>query len=151
MGNRANKIIGSVFGIGYLPLAPGTFGSIAAVGMYLLIRNDLYLHLTITAVTIVLGFTAARGAERAFGAADPKEFVMDEFSAMLLAYLFVPFSTVNVVTGFLLFRLLDIFKPFPLKRMEKAGNGMGIMLDDLGAGIMTNISLQLMTYFRGNL
>ncbi len=149
MGDKAARLTGTVFGIGYLPLAPGTFGSLAGLGVYMLIKTNIYVHAALLAASVILGFLAAGKAGRVFGSPDPKEFVMDEFAAVLLAFLFVPFSALTVVAGFLLFRLIDIVKPFPLRRLEKVRGGAGIMLDDIAAGVITNAILRILAYAGG--
>ncbi|PYV12225.1 MAG: hypothetical protein DMG07_17560 [Acidobacteria bacterium] len=80
---------------------------------------------------------------------DPSVVVADEVAGQLLAFLFVPIGLVNLVLGTLLFRLFDIWKPFPIRRLERLPGGVGIMADDLLAGIYANLVLQLVTRLRG--
>jgi phosphatidylglycerophosphatase A len=70
--------------------------------------------------------------------------VIDEVAGQLATFLFLPFNTINLVLGTLVFRILDIWKPFPIRRLERLGNGVGIMADDLLAGVYANLLLQLM-------
>ncbi|MBL7069793.1 MAG: phosphatidylglycerophosphatase A [Candidatus Omnitrophica bacterium] len=148
MQKRITKGILTVFGIGYLPLAPGTFASVVAVLFYFVIRNNLFLYLTSTAFLIIIGFVVSRDAEKIFKEKDPKEVVIDEFCGMLVAYMLVPFTTPNVIWGFIIFRIFDILKVYPLERLERLKKGRGIMLDDLAAGVLTNILLQVMSFIR---
>lgn len=148
MQKRITKGILTVFGIGYLPLAPGTFASVVAVLFYFVIRNNLFLYLTSTAFLVIIGFVVSRDAEKIFKEKDPKEVVIDEFCGMLVAYMLVPFTTPNVIWGFIIFRIFDILKVYPLERLERLKKGRGIMLDDLAAGVLTNILLQVMSFIR---
>lgn len=148
MQKRITKGILTLFGIGYLPLAPGTFASVVAVLFYFVIRNNLFLYLTSTAFLVIIGFVVSRDAEKIFKEKDPKEVVIDEFCGMLVAYMLVPFTTPNVIWGFIIFRIFDILKVYPLERLERLKKGRGIMLDDLAAGVLTNILLQVMSFIR---
>jgi len=146
MQKRIVKTISTVFGIGYMPLLPGTFASAAAVLFYLLARNNLFVYLSVTAFLVIIGFAVSRDAERVFRSKDPKEVVIDEFCGMLVAYMLVPFTTGNVIWGFIIFRVLDILKVYPLDKLERIKKGRGIMLDDIAAGVLTNIILQVVGF-----
>lgn len=127
----------SVGGLGRLPLVPGTFGSLAGVGIALLIPAEAW-HLGIgigvlaaSALTVALGPAAARAA----GRKDPQQVVMDEVAGMLLTLLLVPApSAMEAAFGFLFFRFFDIVKPPPGRWLERLPDGWGILLDDLAAG-----------------
>lgn len=143
MGERVNRALSTFFGIGYLPVMPGTYASLAGLLIYLCLKNNLYAYLAVTLLLTVTGFIVSRRAEELFGSQDPNEVVIDEVSGMLVAYLFVPFSVNAVVAGFLIFRLVDIVKVFPINLLERIKGGTGIMIDDVVGGIMTNIILQI--------
>jgi phosphatidylglycerophosphatase A len=135
-------MIASVFYIGYLPIAPGTIGSLAAlIPYYFLCNNAVLMAAVILAVTI-LGFMTTGRMEKMFGEKDPGEIVIDEFSGMLISLYRIPPAMGYVVTGFILFRFFDIVKPKPIKNLEKLNGGLGIMSDDIMAGVYTNIILQ---------
>jgi len=127
----------SVCDLGFLPLVPGTFGSLAGLGIALLLPADAW-HLSIgigvlaaSALTVALGPAAARAA----GREDPPQVVMDEVAGMMLALIVVPApSAVEAAVGFLLFRAFDILKPPPGRALERLPGGWGILLDDLAAG-----------------
>lgn len=146
MRKRTNEIISTVFGIGKLPLMPGTWASAAGVFIYLAIRNNLFIYLSTTALLTMLGFIVCRKAERVFKSRDPKEVVIDEVCGMLITFLLIPFSTANVVIGFFLFRGFDVLKIYPINKLEKITKGRGIMLDDIVAGIFANIVLQVINF-----
>lgn len=134
-------------GVGYLPIAPGTWGSLVGVGIYLVLLAFLRFSpwavfiavelVLITAITL-LGFWAASRTEKLLGRKDPGKVVIDEVAGQLIALLpivpgFDP-GWVSIIAAFLLFRLFDIIKPYPARRLEKLESGLGIMSDDLVAG-----------------
>lgn len=149
-------------GVGYLPLAPGTWGSAVGVGIYLLLREALARLLATysanynlsalqvesvrAAIMLALifgvaaaGVWAATKTEKLFGRKDPGAVVVDEVAGQLITFLFIPLSvTLNwwlIGAGFLLFRAFDIWKPYPIRRLEALEAGLGIMADDVLAGI----------------
>lgn len=134
-------------GVGYLPLAPGTWGSLVGVGIYLVLLSFLRFSpwavfiavelVLITAITLV-GFWAGSRTEKLLGRKDPGKVVIDEVAGQLIALLpivpgFDP-GWVSIIAAFLLFRFFDIIKPYPARRLEKLESGLGIMCDDLVAG-----------------
>ncbi len=139
-------ILLSTFGyVGYFPIAPGTAGSAAALVLYGLLRW-LGLPAVDVAVIVVLslaGVWAATVAEQHFGRTDPGHVVLDEVVGMLLTLLFVPVTWSGLLAGFLLFRAFDIVKPPPARQMERLHGGLGIMADDIVAGIYGNIALRV--------
>lgn len=143
MRDRICKMIASVFYIGYLPVAPGTLGSLAALVLYYFInRSPLVMGITIV-VIIILGFLTTGRVEKLFGEKDPGEIIIDEFSGMLISLYRLPSTMGYVVAGFLLFRFFDIVKPKPIQSLEKLNGSPGIMSDDLIAGLYVNIILQV--------
>lgn len=139
----------ATFGVGFLPLAPGTWGSLVGVGIYLLIRSVSFpagqfpfLAIQLIAILIVTlsGIWAASQTERLSGRKDPGKVVVDEVAGQLISLL--PVAVVPawaswkvwVIVSFILFRFFDIVKPYPARQMERLPGGMGIMCDDLVAG-----------------
>lgn len=137
------RLIATCFYIGYLPLMPGTWASIAALFVYYMLRNNYYIYSGVTLLFLILGFYLSGKAEKQFRTKDPKEIVIDEFSAQLLVFIFIPFNLINICLGFLLFRILDIFKLPPVKKIQNLPNGWGIMLDDISVAIFINLILQI--------
>lgn len=155
----------TTFGVGYIPLAPGTWGSAVGVLIYLLFaRIEEYADrffvpkgwetLQITAwihvvnailflLLCLLGIWASNRATRIFQDKDPQKVVVDEVIGQLLVFLFVPFglSWKFILAGFLLFRLFDIWKPYPIRSLEKLPAGLGICADDILAGVYGGIVL----------
>ena len=139
------RLISSFFFIGYSPYAPGTIGSLAGLGLYWVLSRhcSLGLYFLILALLFIIGILIGKKAEEAFGKKDCRKFVLDEVCGMLIALAMVPFGLFYIITGFILFRLFDILKPFPAKLAEKLPHGWGVMLDDVVAGIYTNLALQI--------
>ncbi|MEW6054688.1 MAG: phosphatidylglycerophosphatase A [Nitrospirota bacterium] len=141
--NTVCKYIATLGFIGYIPFAPGTFGTFAAFLFYVLIRPSVTLHIFVLSVIIPLGILTSHRAEHALNQKDSRHIVIDEFCGFLLAVLFIPFSMHYAVSAFFLFRVFDILKPFPIKRLESFfRGGVGIMADDALAALYANAVLQ---------
>ena len=141
------KYIATLGCVGYFPVAPGTAASLAALGIYFLIGDNAILLFCVVAAALTVGFWSSQVACGEFAVKDPPQIVIDEFAAMLLVYVFVPFKPVFLVAGFVIFRILDIFKiPF-IKKLELLPGGIGIMADDIAAALLTNITLQIARIF----
>jgi phosphatidylglycerophosphatase A len=130
------QVIGTVFGIGYAPVAPGTVASLVALPFAWLIAANLG-HIALFCSAIVLGFAAiplCTAYERAVNRIDPRECVIDEIAGQWLACAFAPLTWKGYALAFALFRLFDITKIWPVSAAEKLKGGLGIMADDLVAG-----------------
>ena len=133
--DRVALLIATAFGAGYSPVAPGTAGSAVAVLLLWLIpfsRAGLVLFLV--AVTIV-GTWAAHLAERRLGGKDPGAIVIDEVAGMTLSVVVFPLTPGVLLTGFVLFRVFDVVKPPPARASQRLTGGVGVMIDDLIAGL----------------
>jgi len=133
---------------GRSPLAPGTAGTLVGVLLYLGIRNfspPLYISLTI--LLCIVGTWAAGKAEIILGKKDSPLIVIDEIAGYLIALFLVRSGWGYLAVGFFLFRVFDIMKPWPLHGLQKVHGGLGVMLDDIGAGVYTNITLQIAAHF----
>jgi phosphatidylglycerophosphatase A len=128
--------IATVFGIGYAPAAPGTWGTIAAIPIYLLLSTlGVTLYFAVLAAIALTGVWAARAAGGVFGEADHRRIVIDEVTGFLLTMSLWAPSPAAVGAGFVLFRFFDIAKPFPVGLIDRRlKNALGVMLDDLVAG-----------------
>ncbi len=125
----------SVFGAGYAPIASGTVGSLVAlVFIWFLPWTTFGLLVTLVVVTLI-GLWAGSRVERVLGRKDPGVIVIDEVAGMLLSVIGLPRSIPVLVTAFLLFRVFDIWKPFPARESQALSGGMGVMVDDLIAGL----------------
>jgi len=126
--------VATVGGAGYSPVASGTVGSfVTVIALWLIPFSPLALVLALVAVTLA-GIWAGSRVERALDAKDPGIIVIDEVAGMLASVLFLPRTMPVLVTAFLLFRLFDIWKPFPARQLQELHGGVGVMLDDLIAG-----------------
>ncbi len=135
--------------IGYLPIAPGTFGSIPGVVLYYFASKylDTYQSLLVLGALLVIGTLAAGKAEKILNEQDSGKIVIDEIAGMYITLLFIPPGIVPVIAGFLCFRALDISKPYPISYLDKnVHGGIGIMLDDIAAGIAANILVRMLIF-----
>lgn len=138
------KIVATLGFIGYLPIAPGTWGTAAGVIFVLLIPLSQTALLFLIASGILVGTVAAGTAERLIGETDSGHIIIDEFVGFLVSVMFIPHSYGYLASAFLLFRIFDILKPFPIGWIEKTiKGGAGIIADDIMAGIFTNLVLQI--------
>ena len=145
MITRIVRIAGSGLGLGYLPVAPGTWGSLGGVLLWwLTLPMGRGLQAPLLILLIVPAVLVCGACERRAGREDPSFVVLDEVLGMYLALLFIPPGWPWIVAAFLLFRLLDITKPWPVNMMERHfSGGTAIMLDDLVAGAITSLILAI--------
>jgi len=132
-------------GSGYAPIAPGTVGSAVGLALYVLCvrlggQSGLLVGLLLA---LAVGTWAADRASRIFGTHDDGRITVDEVAGMLLALLWLPVLPWVMASGFVLFRLFDIVKPWPARRAEGLPGGVGVMADDLVAGLYANLSGQI--------
>lgn len=140
---RLQVAIATGFGIGYAPVAPGTVGSLPGLLLYWLLYRAGGWPAVLPAVALVIGvgIWAANAAERRFQRKDPGAVIIDEVAGQLVTLIGFAPSPTMLVAGFFLFRLFDILKPFPARRLEGLPGGSGIMMDDLVAGVYANLAL----------
>ncbi|MFH1061296.1 MAG: phosphatidylglycerophosphatase A [Candidatus Omnitrophota bacterium] len=146
MHSRAEKLIKMIvtfFYLGYVPYMPGTFGALAGVIIFLFLGSSSFIYVLTTILITLIGFIFCGSGEKVFFQKDPSCIIIDEVSGMLVCYCFLPITLFNVIAGFILFRIFDIFKPFYIKRVEKIKGSAGIMLDDLFAAGYVVILLQI--------
>ncbi len=144
--NQCFLVIATGLGIGYLPGAPGTYGTILAAFVYYFLLPDHYsLYLICLIISMVIGIVSAGKAEQIFEVKDSPHIVIDEILGFWLAMCGSPKGWGYVILGIIFFRLFDILKPFPIKRLESLSGGIGIVTDDLMAGLYTLIVLKLLT------
>ena len=131
------------FGSGLIPLMPGTFGSLAAIPLILLFAPaGNVIFITATILSCIAGVYFCGKTATDMGVHDHGSIVWDEVAGMLLTFLFVPLSISTLIAGFVLFRIFDILKPWPIGPVDKTVHGgLGIMLDDILAGIMACVCL----------
>lgn len=141
-------IIATGFGLGYSTVAPGTAGSILALLVAFFLIKGIVLYLIITIVVFFfMGVIASSYVEKEKEIKDPSSVVIDEIVGMWIGVLFIPHLWWSFLIAFALFRLFDIIKPFPANSLQKLGGGLGIMIDDVIAGVYALISTHLILLF----
>lgn len=140
--------IATVFGVGRIPKAPGTWGSLVTLPLVLgLMLLGPLIYMAATLAMAIVAILAAEQYEQQSNNHDSKEIVIDEVAGMLVTMTMLPLTWQSFVIGFILFRTLDIWKPFPIRYFDrKVPGGFGVVMDDLVAGIIANVLLQLMLY-----
>jgi phosphatidylglycerophosphatase A len=129
---------------GRFPKAPGTAGTIVGVLLFLALRDAAPVWYALATVAVTgIGTWAAGEADRILGSKDDQTIVIDEIAGFLVAMFLVPFTWWGLAAVFVLFRFFDILKPWPIKKLQDISGGPGVMLDDIGAGIYTNVILQI--------
>ena len=136
------------FGAGLFPGAPGTVGTICAIPLIVLLHSlgDTWQLLGLAA-TVAVAVWASESSRRSIGELDPPLVVVDEVAGFTLTMSFLPLSWVALVLGFVLFRAFDILKPYPIRWLERAPGGVGIVLDDLGAGFCAFLVTKILLVF----
>lgn len=133
---------------GYVPVAPGTAGSLVGLVVFALVRSrgGPAIELVTIAAVVAVGIWAASEAERHFRRSDPGAIVIDEVAGMLVTLCWLPVSWVGAVIGFLAFRAFDIVKPVPAGAAERLPRGWGVMADDVVAGVYAHLALRLLAW-----
>ena len=145
---RAVLFLATGFFVGTIPFAPGTFGSIIGLPVcFLISRLNIFLSLLWTLLFIFFAIWVAGAAVRILNKEDPGEIVIDEIAGLIVTFAGVPFTVKTAIVGFVIFRAFDILKPFPIRTLEKrVAGGPGVVLDDVMAGIYSNIILRLVIH-----
>lgn len=145
-------IIATALGSGFSPIAPGTAGALlACVALWFfekihLLNTYSFSYVILIIICTILGVISTNYLEKVWGK-DPSKVVMDEVIGMWITMLFIPFNLQNLLIGFILFRFFDIAKPLGVRKMEQFPNGIGVMADDVLAGIYSNILLHIIVLF----
>jgi phosphatidylglycerophosphatase A len=146
-------LVATFFGLGRMRPGPGTWGSLAAVLIWFGVSHWTPSHAqtivlaALAAIAVALGIPAATRVADSFGAKDPQFVVIDEVAGQWIALLLAPVSWKTLLAGFILFRGFDIWKPPPVRQLEKLPGGTGIVLDDVAAGILAFLVMQLLLHF----
>ena len=130
--------------VGYVPVAPGTFGSALGLLVFLVVRNVAPPagEIGVIAVLFAIGVWSGTIAEHRLGGVDPAPIVLDEVVGMLITLALLPVTLAGAIVGFLVFRLLDVIKPWPSARFERLPGGLGVMADDGMAAVYGNLVMQ---------
>ena len=139
--NRVALFLATCGYLGYVPIAPGTFGSAAGLAVFYAVRSSgsTVVELATIVGLFAIGVWSATAAERHFGGIDPGPVVLDEVVGMLITLALIPVSVTGAIVGFLVFRVLDIVKPWPAAAFERLPGGVGVMADDGMAAIYGNL------------
>jgi phosphatidylglycerophosphatase A len=138
---RLGVFIATCAHVGYAPVAPGTFGSAVGLAVYYLVRRQASTAVELGAIALILvvGLWSATEAEHHFGGIDPGPVVIDEVIGMLITLALHPVNVAGAIVGFFIFRVLDVVKPWPARRLELLPGGFGVVLDDVMAGVYGNL------------
>ena len=137
-------VVATGLGLGYSPLAPGTFGAALGVGLFWIARGwPLWAQLVGALVLFLGGVAASDRLARLMGKKDPGRAVIDEVAGMWVSLLLLPFGARTALVAFVAFRITDTLKPWPARQMESFPGGWGIMADDMMAGVYANLLVRV--------
>ena len=130
--------------LGYVPVAPGTFGSALGLAVFFAVRSaeSVALEVGVILLVFVVGLWCGTIAEHHFGGIDPGPVVLDEVLGMLITLALLPVSATGAIVGFVVFRVLDVVKPWPSAQFERLPGGLGVMADDAMAAIYGNLLMR---------
>src|SRR5438876_1741518 len=141
--SRVALAVATVLGVGYVPFAPGTFGSAVGVMVWWLLPASPIVQAIAIGALFAAGSWSGTVAERHFGTTDPSAVVIDEVMGMLVTLFLAPVGWRGALCGFFLFRVADVLKPYPANRLERVPGGVGVMADDAMAAVYANLALRL--------
>ena len=143
------KLFSTFFYLGYFPFAPGSAASLAGVVLCYALKDHIGWYVAVWAVVTFLGFFFAGEMEKITEKKDPSCVVIDEVSGMMISLFLLPFNGPVVISAFFLFRAFDMFKIYPANKLESLSGACGIMMDDIAAGIYTNVIMQVVVRLVG--
>jgi phosphatidylglycerophosphatase A len=142
--------VATALGVGYVPFAPGTFGSAAGLVLWALLPSSVAVQAAAIIILFVVGSWSGTVAEQHFGRQDPGQVVVDEVMGMLITLFMNPVGWRGAAVAFVLFRIADIAKPYPANRLERLHGGVGVMADDGMAAIYANVVLRILNWIVGS-
>jgi phosphatidylglycerophosphatase A len=143
------KLLSTFFYVGNFPLAPGSLASVVGVFLAILLGQTIVIYLIVTFVISGIGFLVSDQMEKLTKSKDPSEIVIDEVAGALIAFFLLPLNWPVVLTTFFLFRAFDMFKIYPVNKLEPIKGGVGVMMDDIVAGLYTNLVMQVAVRLAG--
>lgn len=143
MKRRGALLLATAGGVGYVPFAPGTFGSMVGVALWAVLPSSWITQAIVIVALFVLGSWSGSVAEHHFGRTDPSQVVIDEVVGILMTLFLNPVGWAGALAGFLIFRVSDIVKPYPSNRFERLPGGVGVMADDAMAAVYANLALRV--------
>jgi len=148
MNEKLIKLLATGFGAGLAPVAPGTTGTLVGVLICLIFPSLHWLpRLLIVIFLLVLAVYIAGRAEQVYGKKDDQRIVIDEIAGFQVAMLPVAITGLHLLVGFVLFRIFDIWKPFPLRNFQQCAGGWGVVVDDIGAGVYAGAVMLMLVFF----
>lgn len=144
VASRVGLFVATCGYLGYVPIAPGTFGSAAGLLVFFAVRSTGSVSVELAAIVALFaaGVWSGTVAEHHFGGIDPGPVVLDEVVGMLITLLLLPVNPTGAIVGFLVFRVLDVIKPWPSAGFEKLPGGLGVMADDGMAALYGNLVMR---------
>ncbi|MFY9844768.1 MAG: phosphatidylglycerophosphatase A [Terriglobales bacterium] len=148
-----STLVATFFGVGYVKPGPGTWGSVATVLLWAWALSWMppgsrtWATVIAAAAVTLVGIPAATRTARDYASKDPQFVVIDEVAGQLVALIGVPLAWKSFLAGLILFRVFDIWKPFPIRRLEGLSEGTGIVVDDVGAGVYALAVMHLLLHF----
>ena len=149
MSDKLVKMLSTWFYIGDIPGAPGTVASAAGALLAIIFSSNIILYLLILCAVIMMGFKVCGLMEKILGRKDPGCIVIDEIAGIMVALFLLPLNFAVMITAFFLFRAFDMFKIYPVNKFEQLEGSAGVMMDDLFAGVYTNIVMQVAVRWAG--
>jgi len=137
------RLLATGFFVGHSPFAPGTMGTLVAFLLYAILPTSVTFYWLLILCLVIGGTIICHKAENILGRVDAPEIVIDEICGYFIAMAFLPKSLGLMIVGFIIYRLLDVIKIYPMKKFEVIAGGLGIMLDDIYAGVITNLILHI--------
>ena len=146
---KISEWIATCFKVGYLPFAPGTWGSVFAILLWWVLLKDLNTCIfgAIIIIFLLIGIVVSNIIIDQSGDHDPSYIIIDELVGQWLALFLIPDGFFNIAISFILFRFFDIIKPWPIRLIEKLPKGLGVMSDDLTAGLITLVLIQVINIY----
>ncbi len=143
MSDKMIKMLATWFYVGNAPFAPGSMASIVGAAMAVFLANNLFFFFVVLIAVCVLGFMVSGRMEEILNKKDPGCVVIDEVAGVMIAFFMLPAQWNIIIVAYFLFRAFDMFKIYPVNKFEELGGGTGIMMDDIVAGIYTNVVMHL--------
>ena len=143
MPDKFAKLLATFFFVGDIPVAPGSAASIVGVLIYFCLHAQVAAYIVLTGIITLVGFNVCGQVERQFKQHDPSFIVIDEVAGVLIAFFLLPVKWPVILTAFFLFRAFDMFKLYPVNKFDEKEGSVGIMLDDLVAGLYTNLTMHV--------
>jgi len=137
-------LVATGLGVGFIPFAPGTFGSVLGLALWFLLPQSLPVQIGAILLVFAVGAWSSSVTERRLNRTDPGPVVIDEVLGMWVTLAGIPSGWSASLMGFFLFRLFDVIKPYPANRLERLHGGVGVMADDAMAGLYANLALRLL-------